>query len=321
MSKNLIYYLSNVKRFPKLYRKTQKNIFFYTVNYDWIDFCTSIACILERQNDKVHILFQKDWDFENVDPNKIKKRYKESVQAYVDLIEKNNLNIKIQNVEFSSLENFKLNGEILEKIREQVKIDICHKHHIIDSNNLKNYAEIFDEIFLSYKKLASFFMNFFSKNKFDTYIIPSGANYGWAICKIVFEELNIDYISIDGSVSFNDKKILIGRNYPITVLNSDLIKSDWKNFLSQYKYNIKYLKKKNYIDLEKLYNSKFSKSYQKSNTGLPKLKKKRIVILTSFMHEMHFRLKHLCFENHNHWFEETLNFFLKKKTIFIILKL
>ena len=60
-----------------------------------------------------------------------------------------------------------------------------------------------------YQKLAKKFLFIFKNKKYDKYIVPVGNNYQWAICKIVLEYLKIDYISIEGSVNFLDKKILL----------------------------------------------------------------------------------------------------------------
>ena len=43
----------------------------------------------------------------------------------------------------------------------------------------------------------------------------------------------------------------------------------------------------------------------------PIKKSKRILILPSFVHEMHYRLSHFCFNDANDWLFSTLDFFLK----------
>ncbi len=316
MFDNIERYLKFKDNLPKFYNihKNEK-IFIFTVNYDWLKFCLSSSLILSNRGCLIDLYFEKTWDFNNVPQDYVSKTYKENITPFKE-------NFQDDKINFNDLDDLEdreihLSEDLNQKLYNQTKTDICHKYHVLYPDIKNSFRKIFEEKLFFYQKLAKKFLFIFKNKKYDKYIVPVGNNYQWAICKIVLEYLKIDYISIEGSVNFLDKKILVTKNHPAPNLDSDMILNDWNNYQSQIRksdYNkIIHLNKDG---LRKIYDPKSIQSLQlsnKKNNKIKKKKNKRILILPSFIHEMHYRINHFCFNDQNDWLFSTLDFFIKNK--------
>ena len=314
--------LENVERYLKISPQLpefldihkNKEIFIFTVNYDWLKFCLSSSLILSKRGCLIDLFYEKTWDFNNVPQNYVKKTYQEKIQPFKKRFRDKRIN-------FCDLDDFEIQKNELPKdlqknLENQTIIDICHKYHVLYPDIEKNFKEIFEKKILFYQKLAKKFLYILKKKKYDKYIVPVGSNYQWAICKVVLEYLSIEYISLEGSVNFLDKKILVTRNHPAPNLNADMILNAWNECQKKIQdINYKKLVKSNKIGLSKIYDPGSSQSLQLSDNNKKILKKKakRILILPSFVHEMHHRIEHFCFKDQNDWLFSTLDFLKKNK--------
>lgn len=312
---------NNLLKFNQLYKnllgfkKIHKNkkIFFFTVNYDWLKFCLYCASIMAIRGCKSTVTFNKKWDFNNVPQNTVNEIY----NRYVKPLNENTFgqDIKVFEINESKPEKI-LPIEILSKIREQVNIDMCHKYHMVDIKKINNYKKIFFDTEKYYQNLANSILNFLKINFYDYYIIPVATNYGWAVCRIVLEYLKLKYVSIEGSISFHDNKIVKCENYPVVMFNSYSVSKEWEKYKTNIeKINLDKIKKKNIEDLNKIYDPKTRSSLQSSKKNTFKKKKKIILLLPSFVHEMHHRLEHYCFKDQNEWLFSTLDYFYRNKRI------
>ncbi len=316
MFNNIERYLKLKDNLPKFYNihKNEK-VFIFTVNYDWLKFCLSSSLILSSRGCLIDLYFEKTWDFNNVPQDYVFKTYSEIITPF----KKKFLDDKINFKDLDDLENkeININKNLNNELHYQTIIDICHKYHVLYPDIKGNFKEIFEEKLLFYQKLAVKFLTIFQNKKYDRYIVPVGNNYQWAICRIVLEYLKIDYISIEGSINFLDKKILVTKNHPAPSLDSHMILNDWINYQNQIrKSDYDKIVNLNKDGLNKIYDPKSIQSLQlsdKKNNKIKKKKNKRILILPSFVHEMHYRLKHFCFNDQNDWLFSTLDFFIENK--------
>ena len=306
-----------IKNFNNDYKKINtfkkihngKKVFIFTVNYDWLKFCVSCASILSLRGCKVTVTFNKRWDFNNVNQRIVKKIYNDFIKNLSSLKISDDINI----IEFNTEDkDYKISDQLKIKIKKQVKIDMCHNYHVVDFKNIDQSKKIFDDMENYYINLAISLIQFLKNNKFDKYILPVATNYGWAICRLVFEHLNLKYTSMEGSISFQDHKIVLCRNYPVVNFDDVSVKNEWSKYKN--KKNIQNLKESNIKQLNKIYNPKVKSSLQSSKkNNLKKDCALRILILPSFVHEMHYRLKHFCFKDQNDWFFSTLNYLYNNK--------
>ena len=82
--------LENVERYLKISPQLpefldihkNKEIFIFTVNYDWLKFCLSSSLILSKRGCLIDLFYEKTWDFNNVPQNYVKKTYQEKIQPF-----------------------------------------------------------------------------------------------------------------------------------------------------------------------------------------------------------------------------------------------
>lgn len=224
-----------IKNFHKEYKHIHsfkqihngKKVFMFTVNYDWLRFCISCASILGFRGCKTTVTFDKKWDFNNVEQNIVTKIYNNFIKNLS--VDKISDDIKIFELN-TEKKDYPIDDQLKIKIKEQVKIDICHNYHVVDFNKVDQSKKVFDDMEAYYTSLAISLIDFLKKNKFDKYILPVATNYGWAICRLVFEYLKLKYTSIEGSISFNDNKIVICRDYPVVNFNDISVKEEWSKY-------------------------------------------------------------------------------------------
>lgn len=310
---------NNLLEFNQLYKNfsvfknihKNKKIFFFTVNYDWLKFCLYCASIMAIRGCKSTVTFNKKWDFNNVPQNMVNETY----NKYIKPLNENTFgeDVKIFEIKESNSKKV-LPTEIIIKIREQINADLTHKYHLVDLTKLKNYKKIFLNTEKFYQNLASSILDFLKVNYYDHYIIPVGTNFGWAVCRIVLEHLKLEYISTEGSVTFQDNKFLTCENYPVVMFNTHVVSKDWKKYKANIKkLNFKKIKKQNLKYLKEIYNPKNYVSFQSSEKIIFKKRKDIILLLPSFHHEQHYRYEHYCFKSMNEWLFSTLDYFHKNK--------
>ncbi len=303
---------SNLPEFHNIHKN--EKIFIFTVNYDWLKFCLSSSLILSNRGCLIDLYFEKSWDFNNIPQDYVKMTYEDKIIPFKKNFKNKRINLNdLDDIE-DQINNIPQNLNI--NLQNQTVTDICHKYHVLYPDIKKDFKKVFEERLIFYQKLANKFLFIFKNKKYDKYIIPVGNNYQWAVCRIILEYLNLEYISIEGSVNFLDKKILVTNNHPAPNLDSDMILKDWNKYQNQLpKISHKKINKINLEGLKKIYDPNSIQSLQLSNKKKEKInnKKKRILILPSFIHEMHYRIKHFCFNDQNDWLFSTLDYLIRKK--------
>lgn len=315
MFKEIKTFLNNVNEITSFTEIHQnKKVFFFSVNYDWIRFCVASGAILSKRGCVVSVVYDKRWDFNNVPKDIVEKSYKENFQGIKkDYFDDNLFLIELERCqEIQNIDQY-----IIDEIEKQILIDICHNYHVINADINGKYKNVYLDYKNYYIELAKKLLIFLKKNQYDSYILPVGTNYGWAICRIIFEFLDIKYTSIEGSISFNDRKIVTSKNYPAVMFNRKSLSPEWEEFKKKVDIkDFKEIKKLNLIDLKKIYNPKNKTSLQSStHKKLSFEDRNKILILPSFVHEMHHRLEHYCFKDQNDWLFSTLDFFQKNQDL------